>query len=55
MATIIAVIVGQPWFVAMPLFVFGFVSVVVFSATWSSARKRYDEVEIRRMASMDAI
>ncbi|HEY1789501.1 MAG TPA: hypothetical protein VGJ73_15190 [Verrucomicrobiae bacterium] len=52
-ATIIAVIVGQPWFVAMPLFVIGFVSAVVFSATWSSARKRYDEVEIRRMASMD--
>ena len=53
-ATAIAVIVGQPWFVAMPLFVFGFVSAVVFSTTWSAARKRYDEVEIRRMASMDA-
>lgn len=54
-ATIIAVIVGQPWFVAMLLLIFGFVSVVVFSATWPSARKRYDDVEIRRMASIDAI
>jgi hypothetical protein len=53
-ATIIAVIVGQPWFVAMPLFVFGLVNAVVFSTTWSAARKRYDEVEFRRMASMDA-
>jgi hypothetical protein len=52
-ATIIAIIVGQPWFVAMPLSVFGFVSAVVFSTTWPAARKRYDEVEIRRMASMD--
>lgn len=54
-ATAVAVAVGQPWFVAMPLFVFGFVSVTVFSATWSSARKRYDELEIRRMASIDAM
>jgi hypothetical protein len=52
-ATVIAVVVGQPWFVAMPLCVFGVVSAIVFSATWPSARKRYDEVEIRRMASMD--
>jgi hypothetical protein len=52
-ATLIAVIVGQPWFVAMPLFVFGVVNAIVFSLTWSSARKRYDDVEIRRMASLD--
>lgn len=52
-ATAIAISVRQPWFVAMPLFVFGFVSAAVFSATLSAARKRYDELEIRRMASMD--
>ncbi|HTV41471.1 MAG TPA: hypothetical protein VMF08_12890 [Candidatus Sulfotelmatobacter sp.] len=53
-ATLIAVIAGQPWFVAMPLLVFGVVSTGIFSATWSAARNRYDELEIRRMASMDA-
>ena len=53
-ATLIALIVRHPWFVAMPLFIFGFVSTLIFSVTWSAARNRYDELEIRRMASMDA-
>lgn len=53
-ATVIGLIVRQPWYVNMPLAVFGIVSTVVFGAMWPSAKKRYLDMESRRMTSMDA-
>ena len=55
MATVIALVVGQPWYVTMPLTVFGVVCTGIFGIIWPAARKRYDEFEIRRMTSMDAM
>jgi hypothetical protein len=54
-ALFIALATGQPEYVSMPLFVFGIVTTTVFGTIFPTAKKRYDEFEIRRMASVDAL
>jgi hypothetical protein len=54
-AAIIAFATGQPSYVSMPLFIFGIVPTVVFSAVWPSAKKSYADLEIRRMAAIDSM
>jgi hypothetical protein len=53
-AALVALAVGQPVYVWVPLLIFGIIPTVVFSVIWPSARKRYDDLELRRMVSMDA-
>lgn len=53
-AAFVALGVGQPEFVWVPLLVFGIVPTVVFSVIWPLAKKRYEVLEMRRMVSMDA-
>ncbi|HEY5041727.1 MAG TPA: hypothetical protein VIK53_06955 [Verrucomicrobiae bacterium] len=52
-ALFVALATGQPEYVSMPLFVFGIVTTTVFGAIFPTAKRRYDELEIRRMTSVD--
>jgi len=54
-AAVIAFLSKQPYFVTMPLLIFGIVLTSVMGGILPMAKKRYDELEIRRMASMDAM
>jgi len=49
----IALATGQPEYVSMPLFVFGIVTTTVFGTIFPTAKKRYEDLEIRRMTSVD--
>jgi hypothetical protein len=51
----IALATRQPGYVSMPLLVFGIVTTTVFGTIFPTAKKRYDDFEIRRMASIDAM
>lgn len=53
-ATFVALAVGQPSYVWVALLMFGIIPTVIFSVIWPSAKKRYDDLELRRMVSMDA-
>jgi hypothetical protein len=54
MAGIIAAACHQPWPVWYSLLLAGFVLTIVFSVNLYPIKRRYDELEIRRMTSMDA-
>jgi hypothetical protein len=51
---VVALCLGQPWYVYYPFLLGGFISVVVFGFNVPTIRKRYDALEMRRMAAMDA-
>ena len=53
-AGVIAIVSGQPYAVWYPLLLPGFILTLVFSLNLPSIQRRYDELEIRRMTSMDA-
>jgi hypothetical protein len=54
-AAVIALVTGQPFYVSMPLLIFGIVPITVFGILWPTAKKRYDDFEIRRMTSVDTM
>jgi hypothetical protein len=54
-AAIVGFVTRQPDFVTTPLLIFGIILTTVMGAIWPTAKRRYDELEIRRMASMDAM
>lgn len=54
-AAVIGFIVKQPDFVTTPLLIFGVVLTTVMGVILPTAKKRYHELEIRRMASIDAM
>jgi len=45
---------GQPWFVYYPFLLGGVIGVAVCGLNLPAIRKRYDALELRRMAAMDA-
>jgi hypothetical protein len=49
-----ALAMGQPWFVYYPLFLGGVIGVSKCGLNLPAIRKRYDALELRRMAAMDA-
>jgi len=51
---VVALCLGQPWYVYYPFLLGGFLCVVVFGGNLPTLRKRYDALEMRRMAAMDA-
>ncbi|HVU28602.1 MAG TPA: hypothetical protein VHG71_12815 [Verrucomicrobiae bacterium] len=51
---IVAAATKQPYAVYYPLLLMGFILTVVFSVNLPSIQRRYDELEIRRMTSLDA-
>ena len=53
-AGVIAIVSGQPYAVWYPLLLPGFILTLVFSLNLPSIQRRYDELEIRRMTSIDA-
>jgi hypothetical protein len=55
MAGIAAIICGQPYFVWYVFLLPGIILTLVFSLNFPMIQKRYDDLEIRRMASMDAM
>ncbi len=54
LAGLIAALLKQPYFVWYALLLPGVILVLVLSLNMHSIRRRYDELEIRRMTSMDA-
>ena len=53
-AGLAAVASGQPYAVWYALLLPGFILTLVFSLNLPSIQRRYDELEIRRMTSLDA-
>ena len=53
-AGIVAVSTGQPYEVYFPLLLCGTIATTVVGGVLPTVRKRYEETELRRMASMDA-
>jgi hypothetical protein len=51
---VVALCFGQPWYVYYPFLLGGCICVVVFGGNLPTLRKRYDALEMRRMAAMDA-
>jgi hypothetical protein len=49
-----ALAMGQPWFVYYPLLLGGVIGVAICGLNLPAIRKRYDALELRRMAAMDA-
>lgn len=49
----IAAVTKQPYAIYYPLLLMGFILTVVFSVNLPSIQRRYDELEIRRMTSID--
>ena len=54
MRRIVAAVLKQPYAVWYALLLPGVILVFVFSLNLHSIQRRYDELEIRRMTSMDA-
>jgi hypothetical protein len=54
-ATVIAFATKQSFYIWQPLLIFGTICTSVFGAILPSAQKRYDELEIRRMTSIDTM
>jgi hypothetical protein len=54
LAGLVAAVLKQPYFVWYALLLPGVVLVLVFSLNMHSIKRRYDELEIRRMTSLDA-
>ncbi|HTB85393.1 MAG TPA: hypothetical protein VK742_17230 [Candidatus Sulfotelmatobacter sp.] len=50
-----ALVLKQPYAVYYPLLLGGFILTIVFSVNLPSIQRRYDELEIRRMTSEDAL
>ncbi len=53
-AALVAFKIGQPDYVRGTLLIYGIIYTTIFSTIWPLAMRRYQELEIRRMASMDA-
>ena len=53
-AGVVAIAAKQPYAVYYPPLLMGFILTLVFSVNLPSIRRRYDELEIRRMTSIDA-
>jgi len=51
---VVALCLGQQWYVYYPFLLGGFLCVAVFGGNLPTLRKRYDALEMRRMAAMDA-
>jgi hypothetical protein len=51
---LVALAVGQPYFVWYPPQLFGVALTFVFGVGWPTIRRRYDEVELRKIAALDA-
>ncbi|MGH7942180.1 MAG: hypothetical protein ACREFR_14025, partial [Limisphaerales bacterium] len=54
-AAFVAIKISQPDYVSATLLIYGIIYTTIFSTIWPVARRRYRELEIRRMASMDAM
>ena len=55
LAGAIAAATKQPYAVYYPLLLAGFILTIVFSINLPSIQRRYDELEIRRMTSVDTM
>lgn len=53
-AGIVAVTMGQPWYVYYPFLLGGVICVAVCGLNLPGIRKRYDALELRRMTALDA-
>jgi hypothetical protein len=53
LAGAVAAVMKQPYMIYYPLLLAGFILTIVFSVNQSSIQRRYDELEIRRMTSVD--
>lgn len=51
---IAAVVLSQPWHVYYPVVLTGFIGAVVLGSCLPTARKRYDQIEFRKMQALDA-
>jgi hypothetical protein len=49
-----ALICGQPYAVWFPLLLLGILSLVIMGGSLPVVRRRYEEVELRKMAAADA-
>ena len=49
----VAVATSQPYVVYFPLLLIGVLSTVIMSSVLPSTRKRFEDVELRRMTAMD--
>ncbi len=54
-AGVVAVIMSQPYAVWYPMILVGIICPVLGTGLTRTIRKRYDEVELRKMAAMDAV
>jgi len=55
LAGAVAAVMKQPYMIYYPLLLAGFILTIVFSVNQSSIQRRYDELEIRRMTSVDTM
>jgi hypothetical protein len=55
LAGAVAAAIKQPYLVYYPLLLAGFILTIVFSINLPSIQRRYDELEIRRMTSVDTM
>jgi hypothetical protein len=51
---LVAVAIGQPFWVYYPLLLIGIIAPAVFGFNLPAIRRRYDEREMRKMAAQDA-
>jgi hypothetical protein len=54
-AAVIAGATGQPDYIFIPLLLFGILPTTILGALWPLAKKSYDDLEIRRMTSIDTM
>ena len=52
-AGVVAVIAGQPYHVYYPLLLLGGMDVVILGANYLSVRRRFQQIELRRMRAAD--
>jgi hypothetical protein len=53
-AGLMALVSDQPWAVSYPLLLAGLICVTVIGCNWRSLKRRYEEIELRRMRALDA-
>jgi hypothetical protein len=53
-AGLVALSLGQPWHVFFPFLLIGGIGAIVCGAKLRTVRKRYDDLELRRMSALDA-
>jgi hypothetical protein len=54
LAGLVALMLGQPYGVYYPLLLGGIITAAVCGGNYPVLRRRYDQIELRKMSAMDA-